>query len=348
MKIVLTISLFLNIALTNYALADNETCSQQGILTAKDCPGDGLEREELRLYEMVNQYRLQNGLYPLPLSSSLTRVANRHVRDLAENIGYLTPSWSDCRYNDNDPSTWNCMWQAPQRLNMAYTTPGHEIAAANGYKIFAITALQQWQQNSAYNAVILNQYQWITPWQAMGVGIYQRYAVLWLGRAPDPQTVSQLPLLGLAQALDINNQFVETSTTFSGGVAVGTGAFENRVAVNRTDTLAAEGIIAVDPKHVGEKADIVVYVWVKLPEVGDTKLFMLTAEGKPQPWDNEVIHLLPFQQNVTLKPIQPLKLYTGQLDLSAIVQVYFGYRLSPNTKQMLLVVNNQPIDLQIK
>lgn len=347
MKIALTIFLFLSVVLINPTFANNETGSQPGILTATDCPGDGLEREELRLYEMVNQYRLQNGLSPIPLSPSLTRVANRHVRDLAENIGYLTPSWSDCRYDDNDSSTWNCMWQAPQRLNTAYTTPGYEIIAANGYKIFAITALQQWQQNSAYQALMLNQSQWTIPWQAMGVGIYQRYAVLWLGKEPDPLAAIQLPLLGVAQALDINNQSVETSTTFRGGIAIGKGAFENRVAVSRSDVLESQGIIAVDPKHVGKQADIIVYVRVKLPGVEEAKLYMLTAAGKPQPWDNQATHLLPFQQNVILKPIQPIKLYTGQLDLSALVQVYFGYRLSPDTKQMLLVVNNQPIDLQI-
>ena len=348
MKIALTLSLFLTVALINPTFADNDTCSQQGILTATDCPGDGLEREELRLYEMVNQYRLQNGLSPIPLSPSLTRVANRHVRDLAENMGYLTPSWSDCRYNDSDSSTWGCMWQAPQRLDTTYTTPAYEIIAANGYKIFAITALQQWQQNSAYPAIMLNQYQWTRPWQALGVGIYQRYAVLWLGKELDPLTATQLPLLGTAQTRDINNQPVETGTTFSGGIAIGKGAFENRVAVNRSDVLESQGIIAVDPKHVGKLADIVVYVRVKLPEVGETKLYMLTAAGQPQPWDNQVTHLLPFQQNIILKPIQSVKLYKGKLDLSAIIQVYFGYRLSPNTKQMLLVVNNQPIDLQIK
>jgi hypothetical protein len=348
MKIALTLAGFLLITLTTGALADNETCSQPDILTVTACPGDGLELEELRLYEMVNQYRWQNGLPAIPLSPSLTRVANRHVRDLAENIGYLTPSWSDCRYNNNEVSTWNCMWQAPQRLGTAYNAPGYEIASASGYKIFALTALQQWQQNSAYNAVILNQYQWLVPWQAMGVGIYQRYAVLWLGREPDPMAATQLPLLGPAQAIDIYNEPVEVSTTFSGGVAVDKGAVENRVAVNRADTVTAQGIMAVDPKHVGKPADIVVYVRVTLPGVKGTKLFMLTADGKPQPWDNQVAHLLPFQQNVTLKPLHQLKLYTGQLDLSAILQAYFGYWLSPNTDQMLLITNKQPIEIQIK
>lgn len=348
MKIALTLAWFLLITLTTDALADNETCNQPGILTAKDCPGDGLELEELRLYEMVNQYRWQNGLPSIPLSPALTRVANRHVRDLAANIGYVTLSWSDCRYNYNDPSSWNCMWQAPQRLGTAYNAPSYEIAAARGYKIFALTALQQWQQHSTYNAAMLNQYQWQIPWQAVGVGIYQRYAVLWLGRELDPLTTTQLPLLGSAQAIDINNEFVEVSTTFSGGIAIGAGAVENSVAVNRSDTIKVPGIMAVDPKHVGKQADIVVYVRVKLPAVEGTKLYMLTAAGKPQPWDNQVSHLLPFQKNVTLKPIHQLELYAGQLDLSAILQAYFGYWLSPQTEQMLLVVNSQPIDFQIK
>lgn len=54
---------------------------------------DGFEPEEVKLYNLVNEYRAQNGLPPIPASKALTTVANRHVLDLAENIGTVTHTW---------------------------------------------------------------------------------------------------------------------------------------------------------------------------------------------------------------------------------------------------------------
>ena len=39
--------------------------------------------EEMRLYNMLNEYRTANGLPAIPLSPSLTHVAQLHVRDLS-------------------------------------------------------------------------------------------------------------------------------------------------------------------------------------------------------------------------------------------------------------------------
>ncbi len=152
---------------------------------------DGLESEEIKLYNLVNEYRAQNNLPPISPSKALTTVANRHVLDLGENVGKLTHAWSDAPYDANDSSTWPNMWTAPQRFNTGYPGNGYENAV--GYSGFdspimtAQQALDFWKESSAHNAVILNQGQWANrDWNALGVGLYKGYGVLWFGQEVDP------------------------------------------------------------------------------------------------------------------------------------------------------------------
>jgi uncharacterized protein YkwD len=149
--------------------------------------GDGLEAEERKLYEMVNDYRALNGLPSIPLSKALTSVANRHAQDLSQNIGHLTHSWSDAPFNSSDSSTWSNMWTAPQRLQTGYPGYGYENAYWNSAGVTAENSLLGWQNSPAHNSVILNQNGWENlNWQAVGVGIYEDYGVLWFGEEVDP------------------------------------------------------------------------------------------------------------------------------------------------------------------
>lgn len=150
---------------------------------------DGFEAEERKLYDLTNEYRAENGLSPIPASKALTLVANRHVLDLTENIGSLTHAWSDAPYDGSNPDTWPSMWTAPQRFNTGYPGNGYENAhgGAGGYIATAENALNGWKNSSAHNAVILNQGIWDDrDWNALGVGIYEGYAVLWFGEEADP------------------------------------------------------------------------------------------------------------------------------------------------------------------
>ena len=154
-------------------------------------PLDGLESEEIKLYNLVNQYRNQNGLASIPVSKALTIVANRHVIDLAENIGTLTHSWSDAPYDANSPSTYSSMWKAPQRLNTGYLGNGYENAfgGSGGYVATATDAFNGWKNSPAHNSVMLSKDVWANlTWNALGVGIYKGYAVLWFGQESDPTT----------------------------------------------------------------------------------------------------------------------------------------------------------------
>ncbi len=152
-------------------------------------PQDGLESEEVKLINLINQYRAQNGLPAIPKSKALTTVANRHVQDITENVGTLTHAWSDASYDANDSKTWPNMWKAPQRLNTGYPGNGYENAfgGSGGFVATAENSLNSWKSSPLHNAVILNQGIWQNQkWNALGVGIYKGYAVMWVGQENDP------------------------------------------------------------------------------------------------------------------------------------------------------------------
>ncbi|RMH73420.1 MAG: CAP domain-containing protein [Cyanobacteria bacterium J007] len=153
---------------------------------------DNLEPEEVKLFDLVNEYRAENGLPAIRLSKALTLVANRHVLDLAENIGRVTHDWSDASFSNNP----NVMWNAPQRFNTDYPGLGYENVMGypgfNGPDMTAEVALDGWKNSTeGHRQVILNQPgpngDWSQRnWNALGVGIYEGYAVLWFGEEGDP------------------------------------------------------------------------------------------------------------------------------------------------------------------
>ena len=151
--------------------------------------GDGLDRKESKLAQMINQYRRQNGLPNIKLSKALTIVANRHVQDLASNgVNGSLHAWSNAPYDASDPKTYSSMWLAPKRLGTGYPGYGYENAfGASGASPSAQQAFDGWKNSPDHNAVILNQQIWKAhPWKALGVGIYKGFAVLWFGEEPDP------------------------------------------------------------------------------------------------------------------------------------------------------------------
>jgi uncharacterized protein YkwD len=80
------------------------------------------------------------------------------------------------------------MWNAPQRLRTGYSGFGFENAyGASWATVGAIDSFNAWRNSPEHHAVILNQNIWRGyRWNALGVGIYKGYAVLWFGREPDP------------------------------------------------------------------------------------------------------------------------------------------------------------------
>ncbi len=159
-----------------------------------------LSEAEMDLYKLINNYRREKGLEPVPLSASLTYVAQMHVRDLADNHPYNNRCnlhswsghgpWSPCCYTE-DHRKAACMWAKPSELTN-YRDPGYEIAYWTDEQLtdldFAMKALTGWKRSYYHNVVILNQGKWKHhAWNAMGVGIYDGYAAVWFGEREDPE-----------------------------------------------------------------------------------------------------------------------------------------------------------------
>ncbi len=155
----------------------------------------GLTDEEKKLFDLIMAYRKELGLPMIPCSSCLTKVAKLHVRDLANNDpvsdecnGHSWSSngpWTPCCYTA-DHAQAACMWSKPRELT-PYKGNGYEIAYTHwGGDAVAAGALLGWQQSPhGHNDVIINKGVWKEKWNAIGIGIYKNFAVVWFGHEPD-------------------------------------------------------------------------------------------------------------------------------------------------------------------
>jgi hypothetical protein len=167
-----------------------------------ELPAISLNKAEKELYVLINRYRMQKGLPSIPLSLNLTYVAKLHVQDLSVNHPYSKRcnlhSWSDkgpwspCCYTE-DHEEAQCMWNKPGELSN-YPGFGYEIAYWTNEPLspanFAKKALAGWQRSVPHNVVIVNLGRWRSKsWKAMGVGVYDGYAVVWFGEEEDGETL---------------------------------------------------------------------------------------------------------------------------------------------------------------
>jgi hypothetical protein len=149
--------------------------------------------DEQKLYDLIMAYRKQKGLPVIPLSKSLTTVAQIHVKDLTDNRPVYgncnlhswssKGKWTPCCYT-RDHAQASCMWSKPRELTK-YRGNGYEISFMDTGGATPIGALDSWQYSPGHNAVIINEGSWNEKWNAIGVGINGNYAVVWFGREPD-------------------------------------------------------------------------------------------------------------------------------------------------------------------
>jgi uncharacterized protein YkwD len=151
------------------------------------------DSREQTVYNLLMQYRKEQGLPSIPLSTSLTQVARLHVADLLAH----PPDGDTCNLHSwsvNGPWTAVCytddhaeagkMWAKPKELT-AYPGNGYEIAYWST-QCTAEGAIAGWKKSSGHNAVMVNQGSWGShPWNAVGVGINDQYAVVWFGEQAD-------------------------------------------------------------------------------------------------------------------------------------------------------------------
>lgn len=189
--------------------------------------GSFITEAEFQLAQLINQYRAEHGLPAIPLSKSLTTVAQLHVLDL---MIFAPDDGVDSRGMDCNMHSWSnhgqwsgvCytrdhryaagMWDKPKEITGGvYDSPGYEIA----YKIFGPKSVAQpaqvlveWKKSEGHNNVILNRASWEpVTWHAMGVGICGNYASVWFGEISDPLGSIELYV---APGLQNNRVFLPT------------------------------------------------------------------------------------------------------------------------------------------
>lgn len=162
--------------------------------------GQVLNDEEQKMYDLIMEYRKEKGLPSIPLSPSLTFVAQTHAMDVLMNNPCIDScsghSWSDkgkwtpCCYT-LDHAQAQCMWNKPRELT-SYQADGYEIVTRYKTKevktriMTAEDALANWKSSPGHNSVIINEGQWaIIDWKAIGIGIYKGYACVWFGGLED-------------------------------------------------------------------------------------------------------------------------------------------------------------------
>ena len=186
--------LILLIAGTSFVLVSN-----------KKIPPVCVNQEELKLFDMINVYRNENGLPPIRLSKSLTLVAQLHAKDLSINRPFSKKcnmhswsnkgKWTSCCYTA-DHKQADCMWSKPKELTN-YKGAGYEISHGyaqfdtfSGDTVTAVTSLEGWKNSKGHNDVILNKSIWKkTKWNSVGIGIYRDFSCVWFGKEADLEEI---------------------------------------------------------------------------------------------------------------------------------------------------------------
>jgi uncharacterized protein YkwD len=181
-----------------FEMVDDDTTTP----SAEDpCAEISLNTEERVLVALIQDYRAERDLPPVPVSRSLSRVARSHVRDLDENAPDFgecnAHSWSDqgdwtpCCYTP-DHAAAQCMWDKPDEI-ADFSAYGYEIAFGSssinqtGYQATARDAFDGWRGSPGHNAVMVNLEPWDRyEWRALGVAVHAGFAVAWFASADDP------------------------------------------------------------------------------------------------------------------------------------------------------------------
>jgi len=165
--------------------------------------------------------------------------------------------------------------------------------------------------------------------------IIQKHVVI------DPLPVAQpLPALGLGTIH--GPQAVQTTTQFSGGIAVNGEEFKTPAEVTRfLDVVKILG--KIQPEHVGQVADLIIYITYQPAPQEETYYFMLDEHRAWWPWDTQVSSLVAFRPGIILPEEIEVELYHGILMVTGVVNLYFGYHLADGS----LIENSSAIKVQV-
>jgi hypothetical protein len=150
---------------------------------------------EMKLYNMINEYRKRFDLPAIPLSRSLSYVATTHARDLFLHHPDVAPcnfhSWSGKGHwkpfcYPRDENKKNSVWDKPKELT-SYKGKGFEIVYWENNPVSIDSIIPFWRSIDYFNSFLMNAGKWTgKTWNAIGVGIFENYAVAWFGEITDP------------------------------------------------------------------------------------------------------------------------------------------------------------------
>ncbi len=187
-------------------------------------------QDETILYNLINDMRRLNKLPSIPLSPELCKVAQTHIADIIkwkpQEKGCSLHSWSGSGKwtaccNTKEFFGIQCMKSKPREI-AGYQGDGYELIYWAEDKATPSEAADLWKQVAASSDMILGRAKWKGyQWKAMGVGIKEGFAILWLGdsiinnasKKPDNYTpVTKKPSskeAGIAKAPEIRNDIVK-------------------------------------------------------------------------------------------------------------------------------------------
>lgn len=155
-----------------------------------------LSKEEMKLYEMIMNYRKSANLPSIPLSQGLTKVAKAHTQDLMDNYTFSLDNtcnphswsekgpWTSCCYTA-DHKQAQCMWSKPKEIS-GYEGSGFEIAYYTTGEASAEEALDGWKVSPGHNPLLVNTGVWATvKWKAIGISLHKNYGAVWFGEVSD-------------------------------------------------------------------------------------------------------------------------------------------------------------------
>ncbi len=170
--------------------------------TQNEIPADFcINQEELKLYNLFNEYRKTMNQPEIPLSKSLCFVAEKHINDLIQN----KPDTNTCNFHSwSDKGEWtsccfevelkdkSCMQKKPQELTK-YVGNAYEIVYWENRVATADKAFDQWRETAASQSMIINIKDWEDHnWNAVGVCIQGNFAIAWLGKEIDVETETKI------------------------------------------------------------------------------------------------------------------------------------------------------------
>ncbi len=153
-----------------------------------------ISAEEYQLYQLINDYRKAFALPEVVLSKSLSYVAIAHVRDLAANFN---PDTTCNMHSWSDQGRWKpiCFPSEQSRKNnvhlkakeiIGYPSEAYEITYWSNVENSPRQILSFWRENKVSTNLLINQETWEDKtWKAIGIGIEDGYAVVWLGESID-------------------------------------------------------------------------------------------------------------------------------------------------------------------